>query len=238
MEGEISGNARLMRALGTIANFMGLPIVFAVFLYGWYRKRDIPGIPDQLSSTRQFETGEPVLKFRYAVDRAFRPALIALILQVAVVGPLSALLVNGYFDEADRRRSQASSASSQSVSRGGGSPFVSPKVAREAAADAARRAQGAMAEFQGGKVERPAVAIRQRSLDILANLEQRHRRDRGSYTADLEALVRDYGSVAGGEGAEILALIRADAIRARKTLKGVELWVEMTPGDWKLRELR
>ena len=80
------------------------------------------------------------------------------------------------------------------------------------------------------------MIVRQESLALLIGLEQRYRTAHGSYTGDLAALVAEYASDLV-DSDEILKLIQKDAIRARNTARGVEIWVEATPGNWKWREL-
>jgi hypothetical protein len=66
----------------------------------------------------------------------------------------------------------------------------------------------------------------------------RHRKERGGYTEDLEALVVRYGAGGRNNNANVLsALIQDGTIRARKTDRGVEIWMEITPGNWIRQEL-
>ncbi len=187
--------ARLLRIAGGQIAFATWPITLAGLFWCLYAKKNLMGIADRISSTLQYETGEPVIQFRSAVNRAFMPACIAIILQFAVVGPLSGLIMKGYSDEARRRVNQAVSSE--------------PAGRRDAAAG-------------------------NTTLTILSVMEQQHFMEQGSYTTDLEALFARYG----GGNPRLLAHIRSGAVRAHKTIQGVELVMEMTPGNPIRKELR
>jgi hypothetical protein len=81
-------------------------------------------------------------------------------------------------------------------------------------------------------------SVRQNSLDILADMEQRHLREKGGYTEDLEALVMMYRNESFQEAQGLLRTIHMSRIRTRMTDRGIELWAEVKPGDWQLKELR
>jgi hypothetical protein len=82
-----------------------------------------------------------------------------------------------------------------------------------------------------------AAMTRQNSIRILTIMEKRQMKDRGSYTEDLEALVANY-SADPSERDELLRLVLDGTLRARKTVAGVELWLQNPNGEWIYEEVR
>lgn len=218
-EWPLTARAHLLRFAGQLATLAALPLTLAALLFGLVTGRNIPGIADRLSATRQVEAGEPLPPLRKALGRACLPACIALLVQLIVVSPLSLWIMEGYRDQPLRRMNQPFSRMTASASPVAGS--LAWAGAPPAGEDAAGR----------------TGALRQNSLGFLTNLQRRHLNERGRYTADLETLVVEYGSDVGQSG-EILRLIHQDAIRARLTARGVELQVKLASGEWRRVELQ
>ena len=209
----------------------------------------------KFATTRQYETGEPLtgepLKFRQALNKAFMPACIAIILQIALVGPLSLWIMKGYYEP---RRSPQKTAkqlhdekvtdvlrqqmqlmrSGQQPGEPGAAPPQPDMKGGPAAETMSKPGPGAPAKI----MLRPRQAVgRQNSIRILTTMEKRHLRDRGSYTEDLEALVANYGTDPN-ERDELLKLVMQGTLRARKTVAGVEIWQQNPNGEWIYEEVR
>lgn len=219
-EWPLTARAHLLRFAGQLATLAALPLTLAALLFGLVTGRNLPGIADRLSATRQVEAGEPLPPLRTALGRACMPACIALLVQLTVVTPLSLWIMGDYRDQPLRRTSQPFSRMTANAS---------PATGSLAWAGAPPAGEDAVAG--------PAGALRQNSLGFLTNLQRRHRNERGRYTVDLETLVVEYGSDVG-QSEEILRLIHQEAIRARLTDRGVELQVKLTSGEWRRVELQ
>jgi hypothetical protein len=227
-----TAQVHFLRFTGQFLALAALPLTLAALLFGLATKQSFPGIADRFSATRQYEAGQPLPPLRYALNRAFLPACIALIIQLACVGPLSAWMMGDYTAQAPRPAQKALSGARENLRRSQQvrQARVEFQAVRMAALEAPPPVRAVTAEHQN-------AALRQNSLGFLTNLQRRHLNERGRYTADLEALVQEYGSDMN-QSDEILRLIRQEAIRARMTPLGIELWVRLASGEWRGAELR
>lgn len=224
--------AHILRFAGQLIALAALPLTLAVLLFGLVTKRNFPGIADHLSLTRQEETAEPLPPIHRAINRAIMPACIALLVQLTLVGPLSHWLMQGYLDQPLRRINPPFSRMTESAAPiDGALAWAGTRPARSV------RTATKLAPVPAAVAVRPSVALRQNSLGFLTNLQRRHLNERGRYTADLEALVLEYGADLN-QSDEILRLIQQDAIRARVTGLGIELWVKLASGEWRRVELQ
>jgi hypothetical protein len=205
----------------------------------------------KFSTARQYETGEP-LKLRQALNKAFMPACFVIILQIAVVGPLSLLIMKGYLERP--RQSQQKTAKQLNdekvadvlqqqmhLMRAGqpGEPEAAPPQpdAQGGPAPEAMSTPGPGGPAKVSLRPRQAVGRQSNIRSILTTMEKRHLLDRGSYTEDLEALVANY-STDPNERDELLKLVMQGALRARKTVAGVEIWQQNPNGEWVYEEVR
>lgn len=222
----------LLRFAGQLIALAALPLTLTALLFGLVTNRNFPGIADRLSLTRQDETAEPLPPILRAIHRAIMPACIALLVQLTLVGPLSHWMMKGYLDQPLRRINQSFSRMTESASPiDGALAWAGTRPARSVTAAATP------ASAPAAVAARPSVALRQNSLGFLTNLQRRHLNERGRYTADLETLVMEYGADLN-QSDEILRLIQQDAIRARMTGLGIELWVKLASGEWRRVELQ
>jgi hypothetical protein len=250
-EGRLLFKDYLLRFAGQLLALCTWPVTLAGLIYDLAARRNDPGIADRISSTRQHETEKP-LPFRAGFGRAGLPLSLALILQLALVGPLSYWLMKGYLERPRQQSQQGQQKSARQLHEEQVARVTQQQMRlmqAEPAAGAPRpeeRGGAAPApeaislpgpEAQADPEGRRAAAARQNSLAILAGMEQRHLRDRGSFTEELEALVAKYGTNPV-EAAALQSLIAEGALRARKTTQGVEIWLQSPSGEWTYREVR
>jgi hypothetical protein len=230
-----AARVHFLRFAGQFLALAALPLTLAALLFGLATKQSFPGIADRLSATRQYEAGQPLPPLRYALNRAFLPAGIALIIQLACVGPLCAWMMSDYTTQAPRPALKALSGTRENLRRS--QQASQARVESQAVRMAALEAPPPVRAVTAVTAEGHNTALRQNSLGFLTNLQRRHLNERGRYTADLEALVQEYGSDMN-QSDEILRLIRQEVIRARMTPLGIELWVRLASGEWRGAELR
>lgn len=249
-EGSLSFRQYLLRFAGNLIALFTFPVTVGGLLYNLTKKRNDPGIADRLSETRQYAMEEP-LPFRASFGKACFPLCVGLLLQLLAVGPLSYFIMKGYTERPrqtenktarelhDQRVKNVLQQQMQLMRAGQpGEPAASP-AQPDAPTGPAPEAISTPGPGAPSKILLPprAEMVRQNSIRILTAMEKRQMKDRGSYTEDLEALVASYGA-GPAETEELLKLIQQGTLRARKTVAGVELWLQNPNGEWTYEEVR
>jgi hypothetical protein len=247
----LSTKDHLLRFAGNLIALCTFPVTLAGLLYALIKKRNDPGIADRLAKTRQYAIETP-LPFRANFGKACFPLCIALIVQFATVGPLAAWIMHSYLEQPrqaeqktakqlnDERVADVLQRQMQLMRTGQpGEPAAAPpqSEAQPGPAPETMSTPGPRGPAKISLRPRQAVGRQNNIRSILTTMEKRHMQDRGSYAEDLEALVANY-STDPTERDELLKLVMQGALRARKTVAGVEIWQQNPNGEWVYEEVR
>jgi hypothetical protein len=207
---------------------VGVAISLAVYPFTWLwyligmmlKKPPLPSIADWISSTRQYETGKPVLQFRSAMLQAFLPFAIAVFLQVGLFIPVYNWFVSSYTQESKRTVKKE------------------VPLTPEMKAQMEQRAKERDEMIERMVKQREANAGKN-TIKAISRLEQRHLEEQGDFTEDLEGLIKRYATGPNKNLTALLGPVMEDEIRVKKTAAGIEIWVvDPSSGDWMHEELR
>ncbi len=194
------------------------PVTLAAFLFGLTTGKNLPGLADRFPSTVQYAQAGTAVPFRSALDRAFKPYVLAFLVNAFLVGLPYVL---GYHYIENRKAERAAYVNSPEA-----------KAKRETF----RREMETRLE---DRAVRAAAVQHLIVMDMLAGMEKRHLADHGRYTGDLTALVAEYAGDPRHPAHDLLrASLAEGSIRAEQTDMSVTLWVQTASGEWTSRVLR
>jgi len=216
--GDLKWTHWYLRGMGNGFAVMFFWIPLVGFLYGLYVRKDFLGFADRFSMTRQYETGKPsILRFRYALSRAFKPYAMGLLIAFFMIA-VPSLIVGIYSHNLETRRAA--------------------RVVKVVFPEEVEKQRAYREELKNRMAERADAQAVPMAFKILTDFEQRHHSDHGSYTTDLEALVSRYAAAKSNAANSLRPQILDGSIRARLTDQGVEIWAQDSQGNWQSKEIR
>lgn len=208
----------LLRCVANIVAGFLFPVTLAVFLFGLATKKNLRGLADRFSSTVQYAQVGAAEPFRFALNRAFKPYVIAFLINVFLVGfPFA--LGRLYTEKLKAKRAA----------------YVISPEARAKRESFHREMEMRLEE----RAEKAAATQHLIVLDRLIQIEQRHLADHGSYTENLMALVGEYADNPRYPANVLLMAAMAEGnIRAEQSNQTITIWVRTASGEWVYRVLR